>query len=123
VKRISSTVVEGVVLKATATAGSFGAFTEVTNTAGFPLCVTGENYDGVPILNEVEIAPNTGEVWVGGACGRLWVRHTNGSWTQVKSQTDAHVVGMSFVPAGSSAAGYIGAFRTNKSQQCIVRVQ
>jgi len=63
-------------------------------------------------------------VWAAGACGRLWMRATTGGWTQVKSQTDAHILGMSFVPLGASdAAGYLAGFRSGPTQQCIVRVQ
>lgn len=59
----------------------------------------------------------------GGACGRLWSRTTSGVWTEEKSGTDAHVVGMSFVPNGASAFGFIGGFRSTQTQQCITRVQ
>ncbi len=115
---------EGIVLTATASGGSFGAFTEVAGpTGGFARCLTGKGYDGEAVLTEVEIAPSTNEVWVGGACGRLWKRSTSGTWTNVKSTTDAHVVGMSFVPSGSGAAGYLGCFRASQTQQSIVRVQ
>ena len=78
---------------------------------------------GVPVLSEVEVAPVTGEVWIGGACGRLWVRSTSGVWSEVKSATDTHVLGMSFVPDGGSARGFIGGFRATNTQHCIISVQ
>ncbi len=111
---------EGVVLTSTWASGNFGDFTEVVNPTGFPECRTGVALEEVPVLSEIEIAPN-GAVWTGGACGRMWVRSTSGSWTEVKSQTDAHVVGWSFVPGGT--AGFVAGHRSSDTQQCIVRVQ
>ncbi len=112
---------EGVVLTATWSAGNFGAFSEpLPSPPVFPECKTGAGLEGFPVLNEVEIAPS-GAVWVGGACGRVGVRSTSGTWTEVKSQTDAHVVGFSFVPGGT--AGFVAGYRSSDTQQCIVRVQ
>ncbi len=114
-------VTQGVVLTSTWASGNFGGFSEpVPAPPVFPECKTGAALDGFPVLNEVEIAPN-GAVWVGGACGRIWVRSTSGTWTEVKSQTDAHVVGFSFVPGGT--AGFVAGYRSSDTQQCIVRVQ
>ena len=53
-------------------------------------------------------------------CGRVW-KYAPQVWTEVKSQTDAHVVGMSFVSTGGADLGYIGGMR--QGQQCIVKVQ
>ena len=66
-----------------------------------------------------------GEQTVGGLKEGVVLRSTlSGGWTQVKSQTDAHILGMSFVPLGTSnAAGYLAGFRSGPTQQCIVRVQ
>jgi len=114
---------EGIVLASTWSSGSFGAFTEVTPSGGIPACVTGLALADSPVLSEVEVAPNTGEVWVGGACGRLWSRSSGGTWTEKKSGTDAHVVGLSFVADGSGARGFVGGFRNSQTQQCITSVQ
>ncbi len=117
-------VIEGIVLTATASGGTFGALTEVANPNGFTACLTGKDLVDKPILEEVEVAPNTGDVWVGGMCGRVWVKQGTGPWVSVKSDTDAHIVGMSFVPLGTTgAAGYLAGFRASQTAQCIVRVQ
>jgi photosystem II stability/assembly factor-like uncharacterized protein len=115
----------GIVLKATYSGGTFGALSEESGpSGGFPRCTTGEAFGDIPVLNAVGVAPVTGQVWVGGACGRLWMRSTSNAWIQVKSQTDAHILGMSFVPLGTTgAAGYLGGFRSGPTQQSIVRVQ
>jgi photosystem II stability/assembly factor-like uncharacterized protein len=112
----------GVVLKASWTGTGFGTLSDVTPTATIPLCVTGADANGQPILTEVEVAPNTGEVWIGGACGRVWFR-SGSSWFEAQSQTDAHVMGMSFVPDGSGAVGFVAGFRASQTQQCITSVQ
>lgn len=114
---------QGVVLVSDYASGTFGAFSDVTPTAGIPVCETGVDLGSAPVLSEVDIAPSTGDVWVGGACGRLWSRTSAGAWTEEKSGTDAHVVGMSFVANGGSAYGFIGGFRNSQTQQCITRVQ
>ncbi len=111
---------EGVVLSSPYSGGTFQAFTEVVNPAGFPRCTAGRGLEEVPVLNEVAVV-STGAVWVGGACGRMWLRSTTGTWTEVQSQTDAHVVGLSDVP--SSSACYVAGFRSSNTQQCVVRVQ
>jgi hypothetical protein len=114
---------EGVVLKASWTGTGFGTLSDVTPPSTVPLCVTGNDAYGQAILTEVDVAPNTGEVWIGGACGRVWSRSGSGSWSEIKSQTDAHVIGMSFVPDGSGAVGFIAGFRASQTQQCITSIQ
>jgi photosystem II stability/assembly factor-like uncharacterized protein len=114
---------EGVVLSSTLSSGDFGALSDMTPSAGIPFCLTGADRVNVPVLMEVEVAPNTNAVWTGGGCGRLWSRSSGGAWAQVKSATDAHILGLSFVPEGSSARGFIGGFRASQTQQCITSVQ
>jgi len=115
---------EGILLAATWSGSGYGAFSQVSPpTGGFPNCVTGGGFDGVPVLNAVGGGPVSGDVWVGGLCGRLWVRDASESWAQVKSQTDAHILGMSFVNTGGAESGYLGCFRSGPTQQSIVRVQ
>jgi photosystem II stability/assembly factor-like uncharacterized protein len=112
-------VLEGVVLTSVFAGGTFGAFTEVAPpSGGFQLCRAGEDLTA-QILNEVEVSPG-GTVWVAGMCGRAWKR-PSGTWIEVKSQMDAHVGGMSFVPTASVDVGYLAGMR--HGQQCIVRVQ
>jgi hypothetical protein len=87
-------------------------------------CSVGNGITEVPVLNSVKIAPG-GDVWVGGQCGRVWMRSaSNSSWTvgPLKTQTDAHILGMSFVPlAGGGYVGYLACFRKDQTQYCIVR--
>jgi photosystem II stability/assembly factor-like uncharacterized protein len=112
---------QGVVLASSYTSaggGSFGAFTEVPPPAGgFPRCTIGDDLL-YSVLSEVEIAPN-GDVWVAGMCGRVW-KYASSAWSPVRSQMDAHVVGMSLVPTQEGYVGYIGGLR--RAQQCIVKV-
>lgn len=88
-----------------------------------PTGVTGESLELAPVLSEVEVAPNTGDVWIGGECGRIWTKSAAGGWVEAKSGTDAQVVGLSFVPDGAGARGFVGAFRDSDTQQCITTVQ
>jgi photosystem II stability/assembly factor-like uncharacterized protein len=113
---------QGIVLKSTLSSGSFGAFSEDAPSGGIAACVTGEALAASPVLSEVEVAPNTGDIWIGGACGRLWSKRSTG-WTEVKSGTDAHVVGLSFAADGSGARGFVGGYRDSQTQQCITSVQ
>jgi hypothetical protein len=115
-QRVTETVYEGVVLKATFSGGVASAFTEVQQV---PPCTVGIAADGVPVLSEVEIDPS-GDIWLGGQCGRLW-RSTNGlTWVgPMKSQTDAHVQGMSFPVAGT---GFVAGYRASETQQSVIRV-
>jgi hypothetical protein len=111
------------VLKALWSGSGWGAFSQVVGpSGGFPACVTGEGAGGAAVLNAVAVGPVSAEVWVGGGCGRLWVHDPAGGWTQVKSQTDAHVLGMSFVNSGGTESGYMGCFRSGPTQQSIIRV-
>ncbi len=110
----------GIVLTGTASGGSFSALTEDPGpSGGFPKVYTGKAYEDIPVLNEVEVCAATGEVWVGGACGRLWKRSVTGTWQQVKSGTDAHIVGLSF----PSATGYAAGMRKSQTQQCVTRIE
>ena len=104
------------------TGTGFGTLSDVTPSYTVPLCEPGNDAFGQPVLTEVEVAPNTGEIWIGGACGRVWFR-SGSSWFEVQSQTDAHVLGMSFVPDGSVAVGFVAGFRASQTQQCITSVQ
>lgn len=54
---------------------------------------------GGSILNDVEIVPGTGDVFVGGDCGRVLL-HESAGWREVKSATSLHITGMSFPTAG-----------------------
>ena len=107
----------GVILQSSAGTGGFGAFTVLAQTV--PPCTVGAGIDVVPILNEVEIVPGSGPVWVAGQCGRVWRYTTSGGGLLVefKSQTDAHVFGMTFP---SSGIGYMACNRVDGSQSCIV---
>ena len=81
-----------------------------------PECSVGEGADEVEPLTEVEVVDAT-NVWVAGHCGRVW-KFDGATWAQHKSQTDAHVRGMSFV---SADVGYLAGWRESNTQSCIVK--
>lgn len=108
---------QGVVLKATLSAGVFSDFIAVAQT--FSECAIGDAATAVPVLTEVEIAPG-GAIWIGGQCGKLWKSTDGGvNWNSVRSQTDAHVRGMSF-PAADT--GFIACHRQSRSGHCVIRI-
>jgi photosystem II stability/assembly factor-like uncharacterized protein len=115
VKTVGSTE-EGVVLSSTFSGGQFSTFVEVPNPLTFPPCTVGDDLDSVPILNRVEVAPG-GDVWVGGECGRVWRLHA-GIWDQYKSQTDAHIRGLSFP---LDAYGFAVGFTAGRSAWSVVQ--
>jgi photosystem II stability/assembly factor-like uncharacterized protein len=125
-KRVGG-VRSGVVLASTFAGGSFRRFNVVAEPAGgFPLCLTNESANDLgrtPVLTEAEIHPATGDLWVGGQCGRVWKRTAVGAWTEFKSQTDTHILGISFGVDGSSVKGYFGGHRDEFPQGCVVRYQ
>jgi hypothetical protein len=115
----------GVVLTSTFSNGSFGTFTPLSGTPAFPLCLSNEpadDLDEVPALIEAEIDPS-GNLWVGGQCGRVWRRTSAGSWTEFKSQTNTHILGISFGVNGSSVMGYFTGDHDEFPQGCVVRYQ
>jgi photosystem II stability/assembly factor-like uncharacterized protein len=107
---------EGVILSAIGGTNGFGAFTEV-NHPPIPACNVDENLGAVPVLNEVEIAAD-GDVWAAGECGRVWQYTSALGWLERKSQTDAHVYGMSF-PAADT--GFLACQRASRTGPSIVR--
>jgi photosystem II stability/assembly factor-like uncharacterized protein len=115
-----SGVRQGIVLRSAWNGVSFGAFVEQVNPQGFPQCLTGEELLSSPVLTEVEVAPATNDVWVGGMCGRVWVLRA-GTWTEIQSQTSAHVTDIAFGPAqAASPVGFVNGF--GPGQQCVVRI-
>ena len=58
-------------------------------------------------LNEVAVLSST-NVFVGGQCGRVWQGYDGPAWTEQKSQTSFHILGMSFV---SQDLGYMATLR------------
>ena len=120
-----SGVRQGIVLKAVWNGSSFGPFVEQENAqGGFPRCVTGDELAESAVLSEIEIAPVTNDVWVGGMCGRVWVRRAAAAtWIELQSQTSAHVTDISFGQGQSGLPfGFVNGFRTGQLQQCIIRV-
>jgi photosystem II stability/assembly factor-like uncharacterized protein len=107
----------GVVLVSQYSAGAFGPFTSMTPQPTASACTVGFDLNTVAVLNRIAINPSNGDLWVGGECGRVW-HFTNGAWIQRKSQTSAHVYGMSATPGGYV---YLGCMRHDNTQQCIVR--
>ena len=107
----------GVVLKSSFSAGVFSDFVAVAQT--FSECAIGDAATSVPVLTEVEIAPG-GAVWIGGQCGKLWKSTDGGAnWLSVRSLTDAHVRGMSFLAENT---GFIACHRQNRSGHCVIRI-
>jgi len=97
-----------------------GQFTDVGGY-DIPECTVGVNPTGAPSspvepLTEVEVV-DASNVWVAGQCGRVF-KFDGLTWAQHKSQTDAHVRGMSFI---SADVGYVAAWRDSNTQSCIVR--
>jgi hypothetical protein len=100
-----------------------GTFVSATPALVVDACNVGNGITEVPVLNSVKIAPG-GDVWVGGQCGRIWMRSAaTGIWTDppLKTQTDAHILGMSFAPLSGGYVGYLACFRKDQTQFCIVR--
>jgi hypothetical protein len=69
-----------------------------------------------PVLMEIAVDPASGEIWVAGECGRVWRRTASGAWSEVKSQTDAHVRGLSMTSQGML---FLAGFRATETQQVI----
>ena len=117
---------EGVVLRALWNGDGYGELATVATTAPIPDCTTGEDLTEVAVLTAVAVAPG-GDLWIGGKCGRVWRGSWNGSGlalTSYKSQTSAHVRGMSFVSDPSQPAGYVGylaCWRKGEEAQSVVR--
>jgi photosystem II stability/assembly factor-like uncharacterized protein len=94
---------------------TFSQFMAVSHPFPFSPCAVGEDLGFTPALNRLEIAPG-GRVWVGGECGRVY-SYESGTWAPHKSQTDAHVRGISF-PADNR--GYFACQRLGVSGWSIV---
>jgi hypothetical protein len=71
----------------------------------------------VPVLSQIEAAPD-GDLWIGGECGRVWQFTPPSLWVEHKSQTDAHVQGLS-VPAPDT--GMLACQRSSRTGWSIVR--
>ena len=70
------------------------------------------------MLLEIETVASTQDIWITGQCGRVWRRTLSGSWTELKSQTSTHLLGISFPSANT---GYFGGLRKEQPQHCVVR--
>jgi len=104
----ASGVRAGVLLKSVVNgSGNFTTFNVIQEVPDCPVLEAGENR--IAVLNQVEIAPGTLDVFVGGECGRVWkLQASPPAWIELKSQTSAGIVGMS-MPA--SNVGYFAAHR------------
>jgi hypothetical protein len=117
---------KGVVLVSTIVGTDFIPFAPLTDATlpTFSECTTNDSHNDIgetPVLIEAEIAPSS-ELWVGGQCGRVWRRTAgvSGVWSEFKSQTDTHILGISF-PVCQNNYGYFWGHRTEQPQQCGVR--
>jgi photosystem II stability/assembly factor-like uncharacterized protein len=115
VKTLPSGARQGLILSATLSGGSFSGFSVVSNLPVIPACTAGTDLGRIAVLNRVKVSPS-GDVWAGGECGRVW-RLSGGTWSEQKSQTDAHVLGISLPTA---SVGYFGCHRQSDTQQSIV---
>lgn len=110
---------KGVVLASTFNGTSFGTFVLDPAVPLIDSCTVGDDLESVPVLNRVEITQG-GDIWIGGECGRVW-RFTPGAgssaWYPFKSQTDAHIRGLSFPLAGN---GFAAAFRASTSAYSVI---
>jgi hypothetical protein len=81
-----------------------------------PACNVDEDLNKIPVLNEVEIAPD-GDVWVGGECGRLWqlIRPTMDRAQEPDRRAHLRHVD----PAADT--GFLACQRANRSGWSIVR--
>jgi hypothetical protein len=116
----------GIVLHSVFSGAQYGTFVSINGSQVFPSCTAGEDLESIDVLNEVEVAPATGDLWVAGECGRVWeLLASSGQWVEHKSGTDAHVVGMSIVPRIPPNPGYfvyLAGQRASQTQQCLVRI-
>jgi len=115
-------VEKGIILSSTFNGTSFGTFVLDPNVPLIDSCTVGDDLESVSPLNRVKIAPG-GEIWVAGECGRVWTFTPgagSGSWNPRKSQTDAHIRGLSFPLAGN---GFAAAFRAATSAYSVVGYQ
>ena len=100
----------GVLLKSTVNgSGDFQSFDVIQEVAA---CITVEPGElPIAVLNQVEFAPGTQDVFVGGDCGRVWkLQASPSAFISLKSQTSAGIRGISFP---SSSVGYFAAHRTD----------
>ena len=56
--------------------------------------------------------PLNSDIWVGGECGRVWRRTSSGTWTELKSHTSGHVIGMSLTSSGM----FVSSMRQDETQ-------
>jgi hypothetical protein len=98
----------------------FGQFVIMQDQPFAFLCNTGSDLGRIPILNRIEVNQASGDIWVGGECGRVWSRRPPAvtSWEEHKSQSDSHIVSMSMTPGGYL---YLGMFRASETNSAIVR--
>ncbi|MDZ4771608.1 MAG: hypothetical protein SGI72_00600 [Planctomycetota bacterium] len=87
----------GAVFSSTLSGGTFSTFTAITGPSGTGPCSIGDALGWAP-LDSIAVATN-GDLWVGGECGRVW-RRSSSTWTEVKSQTDGHIVDLASAPGG-----------------------
>ncbi|NOT32219.1 MAG: hypothetical protein HOP15_17375 [Planctomycetes bacterium] len=75
------------------------------------------------ILDSLAIAPETGDLWVGGDCGMIWqYRPALDAWTEHKSQSSAHVLSIDFPnDLDPGAVGYFSTFRQTEPHPVLVR--
>jgi photosystem II stability/assembly factor-like uncharacterized protein len=108
----------GTIYRSDYSAGTFSPFVKVSSLPSFTSCTIGTDLGRIPILNEIAVNPSTNDIWVGGECGRVWRRTGSGSWSELKSQTSGHVVGLSLTASGHV---YASTMRQNETQQGLTR--
>ncbi len=100
-------------------------FLELASAPLFPPCTVGDSptSEQESILNALAIVPETGDLWIGGDCGTVW-RYQPGTdtWTEHKSQSSAHVLGIDFPnDLDPGVVGYFSTFRVTEPHPVLVR--
>jgi len=98
--------------------GTFGLFVKLPSQPSFTACTVGGDLGRIPILNEIAVNASNGDIWVGGECGRVWRRTSSGTWTEFKSNTSGHVIGMSLTSSGHL---YVSSMRQDETQHGLTR--
>ena len=111
----------GRVFSSVLSGGAFGTFAPVAAqpdslTDGVSPCTIGDTLAHPPVA-KIAVTPS-GQVWIGGQCGRVWRQYSSGGWQEAKSQTDAHVLDMTPTLGGYV---YVTGARLNLTQSSIGR--
>jgi len=103
----------GAVYRSDSVGGTFGAFVKIASQPTLAACTVGGDLGRIPILNEIVVNATNGDLWVGGECGRVWRMTSAGTWTEFKSNTSGHVIGLSLTSTGHI---FVSSMRQDETQ-------